>query len=94
MRLDLFLKKSLLFKQRSLAQKACEKKLIRVNYQTAKSGKKISQNDLIEIELPLHYRMIKVLEIPKGNVPKKKAATLYEIIKDDRKKNLDHYSLL
>lgn len=80
MRLDLFLKKSLLFKQRSLAQTACEKNCIRVNYQPAKPAKEIKEGDLIEIQLCESYTSLRVLEIPGGNVSKEKARTLYQIL--------------
>ncbi len=80
MRLDLFLKKSLVFKQRSLAQTACEKGCIRVNYQPAKPAKEIKIGDLIEIQLAESTTSLKVLEIPTGNVSREKARELYQII--------------
>ncbi len=87
MRIDVFLKKVLIFKQRTLAQKAIKNNLVRINYSPAKSSKEVKAGDIIEIDLPKKYLLIEVIEIPSGNVPKKDVLKYYKILKEEIKNN-------
>ncbi|MEZ5426598.1 MAG: RNA-binding S4 domain-containing protein [Pyrinomonadaceae bacterium] len=84
MRLDLFLKASRLIVRRSLAQKFCDAGMVKVNDQTAKSSKTISDGDEIEIRRGDRLIRVRVLEVPeKKQVSKQEAPRLYEIISEE-----------
>jgi ribosomal 50S subunit-recycling heat shock protein len=84
MRIDLLLNKLCLVKTRTIAKKACDKDLVKVNDKIAKSSSKISENDVIEYRLYGYNNKIRITEIPKGNVSKNNALNFYEIL--ERKK--------
>ena len=78
MRLDLFLKRCRLIPRRSVAQQVCDKEAIRVNGQTAKSGKSVRVGDIIEWTQHQKITTIKVTGLP-GGIPSKLAAeALYQ----------------
>ncbi len=84
MRLDLFLKTSRLILRRSLAQKYCDKNLVKVNGLTAKSSKEVKAGDEIEIRRKNLLQTVKVLEVPlKKQVSKGQAENLYETISEE-----------
>ena len=78
MRIDVFLKKVLIFKKRSEAKIICNKNLIKLNGRHTKPSKTINPGDLIEIETVKGIRKIKVLQIPKGNIWKNETELYYE----------------
>ncbi|MCK4251948.1 hypothetical protein KAX97_10900 [candidate division WOR-3 bacterium] len=78
MRIDLFLKKVLIFKKRSEAKIICNKNLIKLNGRYTKPSKTINPGDLIEIETVKGIRKIKVLQIPTGNIGKNEIELYYE----------------
>jgi ribosomal 50S subunit-recycling heat shock protein len=78
MRIDLFLKKVLIFKKRSEAKIICNKNLIKLNGRYTKPSKTINPGDLIEIETVKGIRKIKVLQIPTGNIGKNETELYYE----------------
>jgi ribosomal 50S subunit-recycling heat shock protein len=80
MRLDLFLKKTMIIKQRTKAKEFCEKELVRVNGKVAKPSCEIKIGDVIEIETIKGINKYKVLKIPEGNVKKSDTNQYYEII--------------
>ena len=84
MRLDNLLNKLCLVKTRSIAKKACDKKLVFLNGKIAKSSSKIKKNDVIEYQLYGYKNQIKIIEIPQGNVSKNNALDFYEILKKYR----------
>ena len=77
MRIDQLLNTLCLVKTRSIAKKACDKGLVRVNGKQAKSSAKINENDTIEFDLFGHRTNITVKSIPTGNVSKKSAPEYY-----------------
>jgi len=79
-RIDQLLNKLCLIKTRSIAKKACDKKLVKINDKIAKSSSKVFQDDVVEYQIYGYLTKIKILEIPKGNVSKVNAARFYEII--------------
>jgi ribosomal 50S subunit-recycling heat shock protein len=84
MRIDLLLNKLCLVKTRTIAKKACDKNLVKVNDKIAKSSSKINENDEIEYQLYGYYNKIKITEIPKGNVSKNNALNFYEILEREK----------
>ena len=84
MRLDAFLKKSLLIKRRELAHQLCEEGLVRVNGHPKRASTEVRSGD--ELEFPLYNRALKVrvLGIPEGNVTKGDQWSLLEILEDKR----------
>lgn len=78
MRIDVFLKKTLILKKRNQAKDLCNKQLIRVNGRAAKPSKPIAPGDIIEIETLAGTRSLRILELPTGNVTKGQASRYYE----------------
>ncbi|MEO0156141.1 MAG: S4 domain-containing protein [candidate division WOR-3 bacterium] len=84
MRLDLFLKKTLIIKQRSAAKEICDKELVKVNGMIAKPSKEVEAGDVIEIETIKGIKKYRVLKIPEGNVKKNEVTEYYEDCSNDR----------
>lgn len=84
MRLDKFLKISLIFKTRSSAEKAIEKGKVLLNDNKAKPSSKIKILDKIEVIFSLKKILYKVIEIKEKNVSRKEAKEMYEIIGEER----------
>jgi ribosomal 50S subunit-recycling heat shock protein len=84
MRLDAFLKKSLLIKRRELANQLCDEGMVRVNGIPRKASHDLKAQD--ELEFPLYNRVLKVrvLELPEGNVRKADQWSLFEVLEDKR----------
>ena len=80
MRIDLYLKKTLIIKNRADAKTMCEKDLVRVNDRAVKPAKTINPGDKIEIETESGARKIKVIKVPEGNVRKEETSSYYEEI--------------
>jgi len=85
MRIDLFLKKCCLVKQRSLVKRACEKGIILVDGKPVKAGKRIAAGQVVMVDFADRYLEIRVLDIPKGNVSRSQAHRFYEVIRDEKK---------
>ena len=83
MRLDLFLKTSRLIRKRTFAKKACDTGLVKVDGQNAKPAREIREGQTISIQTPTRLLEIEVVRIPKGNIPKGDAGSLYHIIRDE-----------
>ena len=84
MRVDLLLNKLCLVKTRTIAKKACDKDLVKINDKIAKSSSKINDGDEIEYQLYGYNNKIKITEIPKGNVSKNNALNFYEILEREK----------
>ncbi|WP_257306743.1 RNA-binding S4 domain-containing protein [Geothrix campi] len=84
MRLDAFLKKSLLIKRRELANQLCDEGMVRVNGVPRKASHELKVQD--ELEFPLYNRVLKVrvLSLPEGNVKKADQWSLFEVLEDKR----------
>lgn len=83
MRLDKFLKISRLIKRRSVAKEIAEQNRIKVNSVVAKPSLKVQTNDEIEITFGQTVVTVKVLTL-KEHVKKEDAASLYEIIREEK----------
>ena len=80
MRIDQLLNILCLIKTRSIAKKACDKKLVKINDKIAKSSSKVFLDDIVEYQIYGYLTKIKILEIPKGNVSKTNSPNFYEIM--------------
>jgi len=80
MRLDLFLKTSRLVKRRTVAREACENGRIRLNGRTAKPGARVRVGDTISLDYGPRVVSVRVVEVPRGTVPKAAAPSLYELV--------------
>lgn len=87
MRLDKYLKLSRLIKRRTEAKKACLASCVKVNDRIAKAGEEIKPNDRIEIDFKNRILIIKINEIPRGNISIGQASSLYKIIKEIKKED-------
>jgi ribosomal 50S subunit-recycling heat shock protein len=82
MRLDQFLKASRLIKQRSVAKAACDAGRVELVGRKAKASTEIEPGDEIVLNLRDRTLVVRVLEIPTGNVSKERARTLYELLEE------------
>ncbi len=80
MRIDQLLKKLMLIKSRTIAKKACDLGLVKINDKKCKASSNVCENDIVEFELYNIKTVVKIIKIPKGNVSKKDAGKYYEII--------------
>jgi len=80
MRVDKLLNKLCLVKTRSIAKKACDKNLVKINGKIAKASATIAENDIIEYELYGYSNKIKITDVPVRNVSKNTAPEFYEIL--------------
>lgn len=84
MRVDQLLNKLCLVKTRSIAKKACDKNLVKINGKTAKASANVSAGDEIEYSLYGYKNVLKIIEIPKGNVSKNNAPKFYEFLEREK----------
>lgn len=85
MRLDKFLSVARIFKSRSLAGEAASSGMIFMDGLSAKPSKEVRPGAVIEIETPIFYKKITVLEIPGGNVSKGNAESIFRLIEERKK---------
>ena len=83
MRLDVFLKVARLIKQRAAAKEAVGDGLVTHNGAPAKAGREAKVGDRIGIETERRRIEVEILEIPSGNMPKARAATLYRVLSSE-----------
>jgi ribosomal 50S subunit-recycling heat shock protein len=88
-RLDVFLKRTGLIKQRSLAKDICDNGLVRMDGRAAKAGKEVGPGRLLRIDLATERLEIEVLDLPARNYKKEKGRAFYRIIEHEFK---DTYS--
>jgi ribosomal 50S subunit-recycling heat shock protein len=84
MRLDQYLKLSRIIKQRSIAKWACDSGRVEMSGRRAKAGTAVRVGDEISVSLRDRFLRLRVVEIPKGNVSKETADSLYEVVEDRR----------
>ena len=89
MRLDIFLKRVGLIKQRSLAKDICDQGLVKMDGRTAKAGKEVGAGRLLEVDLATERMEIEVLDLPARNYKQADGRAFYRIIEHEYK---DRYS--
>jgi ribosomal 50S subunit-recycling heat shock protein len=88
-RLDVFLKRVGLIKQRSRAKEICDEGLVSMDGRSAKAGKEIGPGRVVEIDLETERLEIEVLDLPSRNYKREKGQVFYRIIEHEYK---DRYS--
>jgi len=84
LRLDKFLKTSLIFKTRSSGEKAIEESKVLVNQKQAKPSLTVKVNDILTIITPLKKTEYKIVLLLEKNVSKKDAKEMVEVINEER----------
>lgn len=87
MRLDMFLKVSRLIKRRPVAKQMCDAGRVLVGGQPAKPGREVRPGDVITLRAARRTVKAEVVELPRGNVPKDRAAELYRIVEEAEAKD-------
>ncbi|MFZ1946408.1 MAG: S4 domain-containing protein [bacterium] len=85
MRLDLFLKRAGLVKQRTLARDICGRGRVRVGGGVAKAGKEVGPGSVIELDLESELVEIEILGLPERNYRRKEGEALYRVRARTRK---------
>lgn len=88
MRLDKFLKVSRLIRRRPVAKEVAEDGRIKVNGTIAKPSTSLELNDEVEITFGQNIVTVRVLEL-KEHVRKAEATSLYEVIREERREQVD-----
>jgi ribosomal 50S subunit-recycling heat shock protein len=88
-RLDVFLKRVGLIKQRSLAKAICDGGQVSLDGRAAKAGKEVGPGRVIEIDLETERLKIEVLDLPSRNYRLEKGRGFYKVIEHEYK---DRYS--
>jgi ribosomal 50S subunit-recycling heat shock protein len=82
MRLDLFLKKTCVVRQRSVAKQICDAGAARLNGQPAKAAQEVRAGDRIHLLLGRRELELRVVAIPGGNVARRESARFVEVLRD------------
>lgn len=90
MRLDLFLKKTRLLKQRTLAKELCDAGLVLVNGRPAKPSQNVRARDLIRVQATHRVVEVRVLQLPRGNVARRDIPQLIHVLRDDPVDRVGH----
>jgi ribosomal 50S subunit-recycling heat shock protein len=85
MRLDLFLKKTCVISQRSVAKQICDAGAVRINGAVAKASHDVAAGDRIHLQLAHRDVELEVVEVPFGNVAKRDAGRYVTIVRDVRR---------
>ncbi|MFO7895817.1 MAG: S4 domain-containing protein [Candidatus Cloacimonadales bacterium] len=84
MRVDKLMNKLCLVKTRTIAKKACDKKLVKINDTIAKSSSNLQAGDILEYEIYGYRNRLKISKIPTGNVSKNNSVEFYEILEREQ----------
>ena len=84
MRLDLLLKNLCLVKSRTRANEAVSAGSVKLGGLSVKPSREIREGDIIHISYPTRELVLEVLELPPGQVSKKRAGDYYRIIRERR----------
>lgn len=83
MRLDLFLKKTLLIKRRTLALELIKSGTVLINENIAKPGKEVKAGDILFLPIRRKRLKIEILEIPTRPVKKGDELQFYKILEEE-----------
>jgi ribosomal 50S subunit-recycling heat shock protein len=89
MRLDLFLKKTRLVRQRAAAKQLCDAGAVTINGRRAKPGQEVRADDRIQLALPQRSLEVRVRAVPLGNVARGAAKDFVEILEDRHTDRID-----
>ena len=79
-RLDIFLKNSGLFKQRSGAKRACVEGRVRIGGQTAKASHSLAIGDVLCIDAVDFYLEAEILDLPSRPLSKSRRHECYRLL--------------
>jgi ribosomal 50S subunit-recycling heat shock protein len=85
LRLDIFLKRVGLIKQRTLAKEVCDRGSVRVDGRKAKAGKEVACGQVIALDLRDEFLEIQVLSLPGRSYKRKGGEAFYRIIDHERR---------
>ncbi len=85
MRLDQYLRKCRIVKQRSSAKRACDEGIVFIDGVKAKAGRRVFPGQRITLDFLDRTLEIEVVDIPIGNVSKPEARNFCRILRDERK---------
>jgi len=89
LRLDIFLKRVGLVKQRTQAKLICDRGRVTVDGNKAKAGKEIGAGRVIGLDLSREYIEINILELPDRNFKRQQGEAFYRVVRHEEK---DRYS--
>lgn len=84
MRLDIFLKRTGLLKQRTLSKELCARGRVRVDGGEAKASKEIAPGHTITLETAHGFLEIEVIGLPDRNHKRKDGGAFFRIIEERR----------
>jgi len=83
MRLDLFLKKALIIKRRTLALELIKSGMVFLNGNIAKPGKEVKAGDVLFLPIRRKRLKLEILEIPSRPVKKGDELQYYKILEEE-----------
>ena len=84
-RLDIYLKNSGLFKQRSSAKRACDEGRIRVGGETAKASHSLSIGDVVSIDAVEFFLEAEILLLPSRPLPRGRRQECYRLLRREQR---------
>jgi ribosomal 50S subunit-recycling heat shock protein len=85
LRLDVFLKRTGVIKQRSLAKEICDRGFVRVDGRKARAGRQIDCGRIITLDLRDEFLELEVLSLPARNFKRKAGEGCYRVIDRERR---------
>jgi ribosomal 50S subunit-recycling heat shock protein len=83
LRLDLFLKKICLVRQRSVAKEICEAGAVQINGRRAKPAQDVDTGDVVRVRLAHRDLELRVVAVPHGNIAKREVFRYVDVLRDD-----------
>ena len=80
MRLDVFLKRVGLCKQRTLAKELCDRGRVSIDGGVAKAGREVSPGRTLEIEFKRETLKVEVTDLPDRNFKRQDGEAFYKVI--------------
>jgi len=80
LRLDIYLKRVGLVKQRTLAKELCDEGMVKVDGGKARAGKEIAPGRMLEIEFRFETLKIEVTGLPERNYRKTDGEAFYTVL--------------
>lgn len=82
MRIDILLKNLCLTKTRGMARKGCDTGSVKLNGAEVKASKEVHESDLIEIRYPDKVLVLRITQLPSGQVPEKSRDDYFETVRE------------
>lgn len=84
MRIDIYLKRARLIKQRSTAKRACDVGAVIIDARTAKPSSQVKIGSCVEITYPTRRVVVEIAALPKSNASKEEARRAYHVIREEK----------